>query len=1222
MIEDTTRAICRQCHADCRVTVHSMDGELVKVTQDRTDPRVDTILPPTIPPCSIACPINLDVRGYVKFISEGKYREALDLITYDIPFPGIVGRVCHRPCERECDRAELDSPVAICALKRFVSDHLEGPRPPLKRGEKDERVVIVGSGPAGMSCAYFLAREGYRVTILESLPKAGGMLLCIPEFRLPRDVIEREVQVLFDLGVEIRTGTTLGKESTLDSLFEQGYQAVFLAVGAHKNNPLPVEGMEAEDVVRAVDLLRRRAFGEMGQDLFEGRKVTVIGGGEGGIDAARTSLRLGARDVHIVCLEAKEEMAAFEYSIAAALDEGVKIYNQWGPRRIITGTGGKVIGLECIGCRAVFDGKGRFAPVYDESRRTVFATDSVVVAIGQHPDLSFLGGNSGVERTPEGTIRTDAISLATTREGVFAGGDCRRGPATVIDAIAEGKRAAVSIERFLEGLDLTTGRTAERGAPVEYSAYIKAPEELLPRQDIPSRPVRERTRDFDEVEKGFTEEMAKREAKRCLNCGCVRQNAIREYIEHPDRVRFPLKRIGNRGENRWEQISWEQALDEIAVKLEALKGRYGPETLFLTHGTARSTSWTGPRFMNLFGSPNTVSPGTICYGPSVGVAAAMVGWPIIYRGDVTIEADEEGRWLTRCALFSGMDLSQAYPRLWKTALDAKKHGTKIIVIDPRRTKTAEIADMWLQLRPGTDTALLMAMINVIIEEGLYDKTFVERWCHGFDQVRERAREYAPEKASDITWVSPELIRGAARMYSLNTPGTSVHGMGEEQLENSIEVLQARLILAGICGNIDAPGGDFVPGVPEGEMTPVHAPGMELAHMLPAEQKAKQIGSDRFKLLSHPGRELIWSYNKNMWSGQAQLRAFANWPYLIEAIITGKPYPVRAGISVFSNPMVQMADSRRVYQALKGLDLYVVHEIWLTPSAQLADYVLPSTCWLERPNAEPFGGSVELIAGERALSAKVPGEHDYRTEWEFFRGLGIRLGQEDHWQPETLEGIYDERFAPIGMSLREFMEKRDGVFFPKRQYRKYEKMGGFATPSGKLELYSNIFEKLGYDPLPRFEEPKESPYSSPELAGEYPLMLITGGRVRPYYHSEHRQIPAMRSMRPDPIVQIHPETAQEYGIEDGEWAWIESPRGKIRMKCQYFDGIHPRVVHCEHAWWYPELPGEEPWLRGVWESNVNVLTDSSPDRCNPRSGGWPLKTALCKVYRATHCYSGK
>jgi thiosulfate reductase/polysulfide reductase chain A len=263
---------------------------------------------------------------------------------------------------------------------------------------------------------------------------------------------------------------------------------------------------------------------------------------------------------------------------------------------------------------------------------------------------------------------------------------------------------------------------------------------------------------------------------------------------------------------------------------------------------------------------------------------------------------------------------------------------------------------------------------------------------------------------------------------------------------------------------------------------------------------------------------------------------------------------------------------------------------------------------------PAQADRQIIAGEAALPAVIPNEYEYRNDYEIFRGLGVRLGQEEYWPWKTLDEVCDYRLEPLGMTLREFMDKQNGIHFPPNEYKKYEKMGGFGTPTGKIELYSTILEKMGYDPLPDYYEPKESPISNPGVAKDYPLMLITGGRFRPYFHSEHRQIESMRERRPQPHVQIHPETAKRIDIANGDWVWIETLRGRVRQRCVYFNGIHPQVVHAEHGWWFPELPGEEPWLAGVWESNVNVVTDDDPHRCNLRSGGWPLRTALCKVYR--------
>jgi anaerobic selenocysteine-containing dehydrogenase len=304
----------------------------------------------------------------------------------------------------------------------------------------------------------------------------------------------------------------------------------------------------------------------------------------------------------------------------------------------------------------------------------------------------------------------------------------------------------------------------------------------------------------------------------------------------------------------------------------------------------------------------------------------------------------------------------------------------------------------------------------------------------------------------------------------------------------------------------------------------------------------------------------------------------------------------------------------VYKALKSLELYTVWDYFMTPSAELADYVLPVASWLERPFLYTMSGADNIIvAGEQALPATMPGEYDRKSDYDILRELGIRLGQAEYWPWQSLEDLYDYQLQPIGLTFKEFIATTGGLHIPPPEFKKYEKLG-FATTTGKAELCSTIFEKLGYDPLPRYEESHENPVTRPDLAKEYPLMLITGGRTLPYFHSEHRQVDSVRRKHPYPLVQINPETAKELHVGTGDWCWIETPRGRIRMKCQLFDGIDPRVVHCEHGWWYPELPGEEPWLHGVWESNVNVLTDDDPDVCNELDGGWPLRTALCKVYK--------
>ncbi len=692
---------------------------------------------------------------------------------------------------------------------------------------------------------------------------------------------------------------------------------------------------------------------------------------------------------------------------------------------------------------------------------------------------------------------------------------------------------------------------------------------------------------------------------------CLRLRGMREFMEHPYRVHFPLKRAGEKGEGKWQTISWDQAFDEIGAKLGELKGKYGAETLALESGTQRTMCWTIGRFMNTFGSPNYMGAASICHNPCINPGAMLLGWPPRHRTQLFIETGAKGP-KTKCMLLLGINPRQSRVRMWPSVRDAKKLGVKVIVVDPRRTESAEKADIWLQLRPGTDAALLLSMINVIIEEELYNKEFVENWCHGFAELRERAKEYPPEKVTEITWLPAEKIREAARLYAQNTPAVTTNGMGTEQLSTSIEAIHAKFILSMLTGSVDVDGGDYMTGPARCHIESE----LDLSEMLSPEQKKKQIGTDRFKVIGWPGRDAIMPHVLRVWGKRFSVdrgSAGAHAPSVYRAMISGEPYPVKALIHLASNPMITGPNVKLIHKALKRLDLHVVLDHWLTPTAELADYVLPVTPWMERPYLFTLMSTDNTIrGGEKALPSAIPGEFDHRTDYDIMRGIGLRVGQEQHWPWEDYEAVFNWQLEPIGLTFKEFMAQ-GGFEDPPKDFKKYERQG-FGTPTGKAELYSTIFEQLGYDPLPRYEESHENPLTKPEVAKEYPLMLITGGRIQPYFHSEHRQIDSIRRKRPHPTMQIHPDTAAKLGIGSGDWVWIESPRGRIRMKCQLFDGIDPRVVHAEHGWWFPELPGEEPWLHGVWESNVNVLTDDDPDVCNKLSGGWPLKTALCKVYK--------
>jgi thiosulfate reductase / polysulfide reductase chain A len=686
--------------------------------------------------------------------------------------------------------------------------------------------------------------------------------------------------------------------------------------------------------------------------------------------------------------------------------------------------------------------------------------------------------------------------------------------------------------------------------------------------------------------------------------GCVRFQAAKEYFYHPDRLTFPLKRAGEKGQGKWQQISWEQALDEIAERLCNIRDTAGGEAIALNMGTGRTEVSAISRFCRCIGTPNLVMESQICFGPRSTIAAAVAGWFSHYSVRPT----------TKCIVSLGIEPLVARPHIASIIREARKQGAKCLVIDPRRTRSAAEADLWLQIRPGTDCALLMGMIHVIIAEDLYDKEFVANFCHGFAALKERAQEYPPEKVAAITGITTGSIREAARLYAQNRPGIIMEGMGVEHLSNNAEVLHAKWILAGLTANIDVVGGEEQCGHHPVilDIPLVQPPPLRLS----PEQNGKLMGAERFKLFSGQGIEMIAEATKKRWPTPPMMQSFGQASLILRSMITGKPYPTKAMMSVGANPMVTHANTKLVYRALKSLDLYVVQDFFMTPSAQLADYVLPIATWLERPELRDFAGyEPRMHAGEVCVPPVMPGQYDRKGDYEVLREIALRMGYEKQWPWKTLEDFFDARLKPAGYTHREYVEKvrcEDKVI-KNRAYREV----GFGTPTGKVEFYSTILEKLGYDPLPAFREPAETPVSDPDLAKKYPLQLITGGRTREYYHSEWRQIDSIRKKHPYPLVQIHPETAGLLGIAEGNWVWIETVRGRVRMKATLFDGIDPGVVHAEHGWWLPELPGEEPWLHGVWEVNINVCMNDDPAVCNPVTGTWPLKTALCRVYRVKH-----
>ena len=470
-------------------------------------------------PCTVTCPAHVNAHGYVSLLAKGRYQDALKLIMDVLPLPGTLGRICAHPCEEVCRRGQVESPLAIRDLKRLAADQGDVDAVEFEPAEEqEEKVAIVGAGPGGLSAAYHLARRGYKSTIFEALPVPGGMLrVGIPDYRLPPEVLNKEVDYILKMGSEIKYDMALGKDFVIDDLFKQGYKAVFLAMGAHESRRLNVEGEDAEGVYPVVEFLCNAALGQA-PDL--GKKVLVIGGGNVAVDAARTAARLGRGEweITMISLENEVELPAWPWEVEEALEEGIALMHRWGPRRFMV-EDGKVKGIELRSVTCVFDETGRFSPAYDETCLEVLEADSVIVAIGQAPSTSCLTDVDGVSCALNGSVGVDPVTLATDREGVFAGGDMQYGPRIAIDAVAAGKEAAISIERFIRGEDMTAGREPMKISGDEEWRPIPDDIQTQARLNMPKRPADERVKDFNEIELGFDPEKALAEAERCLACG-------------------------------------------------------------------------------------------------------------------------------------------------------------------------------------------------------------------------------------------------------------------------------------------------------------------------------------------------------------------------------------------------------------------------------------------------------------------------------------------------------------------------------------------------------------------------------------------------------------------------------------------------------------------------------------------------------------------------------
>jgi NADPH-dependent glutamate synthase beta subunit-like oxidoreductase/ferredoxin len=473
-------------------------------------------------PCKTECPAHISIQGYIKLAAQGKYLEALELIKHENPFPAVCGRICPRRCESACTRGDLDDPIAIDEIKKFIADQdldRKNHFIPKIKHEYGKRIAVIGAGPAGLSCAYYLAIEGYKVTVFEKQKALGGMLtLGIPSFRLEKSVVNAEIDVLSDLGVEFKVGVDVGKDVSLNDLRAQGYEAFYLAIGAQASRKLNIEGEDAQGILAGVDFVRSVNLGE---DVKLKGKVIVIGGGNVAIDVARSATRVGAEKVDMYCLENREQMPSLDEEIEEAVSEDIAINNSWGPKRFIT-KDGHVTDVEFKKCVSVFDANGKFNPTYDESQTKLVEADFVLISIGQAMDWGNLLAGSSVELNPNQTIKADPMTYQTAQPDIFAGGDALTGPKFAIDAIAAGKQASISIHRFVHpGQSLTIGRSKR-----EYNALDKTELDLdgydrLPRQKAEHVDGAKSKLTFKDLRVTFTQDQVVKETQRCLSCGAT-----------------------------------------------------------------------------------------------------------------------------------------------------------------------------------------------------------------------------------------------------------------------------------------------------------------------------------------------------------------------------------------------------------------------------------------------------------------------------------------------------------------------------------------------------------------------------------------------------------------------------------------------------------------------------------------------------------------------------
>ena len=651
-----------------------------------------------------------------------------------------------------------------------------------------------------------------------------------------------------------------------------------------------------------------------------------------------------------------------------------------------------------------------------------------------------------------------------------------------------------------------------------------------------------------------------------LNKGytCFKGRVSADRLTHPDRLLHPLKRAGERGEGKWRQISWDQALDEISANLLRIKETHGARAVAFGVGMPKGLEhFVLIRLANIFGSPNVVAIQDVCHAGREVTGMHTCGfYPV---------ADFHNP--TKLMFFWGSNLASTNEEgnIYSQVTARLKDGAQLIVVDPRKTELARKADLWLQLRPGTAQALAMGIINVICEESLYDRDFVEKYTHGFEDLKQEAKKYPPDKVEEITWVPAELVRRAARMYAAARPATLQWGNAIEHDMNVFDSARSLVCLMAVTGNLDIPGGNINAREPKI---------MGLAQFVRAD------------LIPDKRKEMLGAH-------YGVIPRFMTTPptFFRRAVLDSAPYPVRGYYGMCTNPMVAWADSRLTYKTFQSLDFSAVADIFMTPTAAMADFVLPVAHQYEMNDIGHFGIGHGLVLA-RPKVVDPPGE--CWPDMKILNELGKRVSPPELWH-ENHEEFLEDLVRPAGLTYGEFVEK--GYLKGPEIFRSYESKG-FPTPTGKVELRLSTAEKFRLKPLPEFTGLPEAEDA------EYPLTVISA-KSRYYLLSSYRWVARLREKRPQPLTEIHPETAARYGIADGDEIVIETRYGSITQRACLTDIIHPRVVSAALGWWFPE---GSPETQYEWKrSNFNMLT--SAGKLGKEFGTPNIMNLPCRIRKA-------